>query len=58
MQSDYLVQGSWSNPEVIVLDQKGQPVDAKTLNSIRSKDLLKEQNKPTLRDAPQNNPSN
>jgi len=46
LQSDYLVQGSWENPEVIPLDQKGQPLDAKTLNTIRSKDLLKEQTKP------------
>jgi uncharacterized protein YhdP len=58
MQSDYLVQGSWNDPEVIVLDQKGQPVDTKALNSIRSKDLLIEQNRPPRRDIPQNNSSN
>ena len=52
MQSDYLVQGSWANPEVIPLDQKGQPLDAKTLNTIRSKDLLKEQDKPSLQNTP------
>ena len=46
LQSDYLVQGSWEDPEVIPLDQKGQPLDAKTLNTIRSKELLKEQTKP------------
>lgn len=46
LQSDYLVQGSWENPEVIPLDQKGQPIDPKTLDTIRSKDLLKEQTKP------------
>ena len=46
LQSDYLVQGSWEKPEVIPLDQKGQPIDDKTLNTIRSKDLLKEQSKP------------
>ena len=46
MQTDYLVQGSWTDPEVIPLDQKGQPIDEKTLNSIRSKGLLKEQTKP------------
>ncbi|SNX27965.1 TIGR02099 family protein [Polynucleobacter meluiroseus] len=46
MQSDYLIQGSWSNPEIIPLDQKGQPLDKKTLDSIRSKGLLKEQAKP------------
>jgi uncharacterized protein YhdP len=59
LQSDYLVQGSWDNPEVIPLDQKGQPIDAKTLDTIRSKELLKEQSKPTLNNSgSQNNPSN
>jgi uncharacterized protein (TIGR02099 family) len=48
LQSDYLVQGSWENPEVIPLDQKGQPIDPKTLDSIRKKELLKEQTKPSL----------
>ncbi|QKM61590.1 TIGR02099 family protein [Polynucleobacter arcticus] len=48
MQTDYLIQGSWENPEVIPLDQKGQPLDAKTLNTIRTKNLLKEQIKPNL----------
>jgi hypothetical protein len=48
MQTDYLVQGSWENPEVIPLDQKGQPLDAKTLETIRTKNLLKEQTKPNL----------
>ena len=48
MQTDYLVQGSWENPEVIPLDQKGQPLDAKTLDTIRTKNLLKEQTKPSL----------
>lgn len=52
LQSDYLVQGSWKSPEVIPLDQRGQPIDSKTLDTIRSKDLLKEQSRP----AP-NNPS-
>ena len=46
LQSDYLIQGSWDKPEVIPLNQKGQPIDAKTLDTIRSKDLLKEQIKP------------
>jgi uncharacterized protein (TIGR02099 family) len=46
LQSDYLIQGSWDDPEVIPLDQKGQPVDSNTLNTIRSKNLLIEQNKP------------
>ena len=48
LQSDYLVQGSWDNPEVIPLDQKGQPIDSKTIDSIRKKELLKEQTKPSL----------
>ena len=52
LQSDYLVQGSWDKPEVIPLDQKGQPIDAKTLNTIRSKDLLKEQAKPDTNSTP------
>ena len=46
LQSDYLVQGSWENPEIIPLDQKGQPIDPKIFNSIRSKELLKEQSRP------------
>ncbi|MBU3581731.1 TIGR02099 family protein [Polynucleobacter sp. AP-Capit-er-40B-B4] len=58
LQSDYLVQGSWDNPEVIPLDQKGQPIDAKTLDTIRSKDLLKEQSKPDNATGPQTNPNN
>ncbi|MBU3620266.1 TIGR02099 family protein [Polynucleobacter sp. CS-Odin-A6] len=48
MQTDYLIQGSWENPEVVPLDQKGQPLDAKTLETIRTKNLLKEQTKPSL----------
>ena len=47
MQTDYLIQGSWENPEVIPLDQKGQPLDAKTMETIRTKNLLKEQTKPS-----------
>ena len=59
LQSDYLVQGSWDNPEVIPLDQKGQPIDSKTLDTIRSKELLKEQSKPNSNSSgPQSNPSN
>jgi len=57
MQTDYLVQGSWSDPEVIPLDQKGQPIDPKTMDSIRSKALLKEQSKPNAPNvAPSSNP--
>ena len=52
LQSDYLVQGSWDKPEVIPLDQKGQPIDTKTLDSIRSKNLLKEQSKPNPNSTP------
>ena len=59
LQSDYLVQGSWDNPEVIPLDQKGQPIDSKTLDTIRSKELLIEQSKPSINGSgPQSNPSN
>ncbi|QWD61175.1 TIGR02099 family protein [Polynucleobacter sp. MWH-UH35A] len=58
LQSDYLVQGSWENPEVIPLDQKGQPIDTKTLDTIRSKELLKEQSKPNSTTGPQSNPTN
>ena len=43
-QADYLIQGSWKDPEIIPLDQKGQPIDPKLLEKIRSKALLKEQN--------------
>ncbi len=58
MQTDYLVQGSWTEPEIIPLDQKGQPIDAKTMESIRSKGLLKEQVKPSApNSAPNNTPS-
>jgi uncharacterized protein (TIGR02099 family) len=57
MQSDYLIQGSWTDPEVIPLDQKGQPLDAKTLETIRTKNLLKEQSKPNAPTAPSSNPS-
>ena len=52
LQSDYLIQGSWDDPEVIPLDQKGQPIDSNTLNTIRSKNLLIEQNKPGANGAP------
>jgi uncharacterized protein (TIGR02099 family) len=59
LQTDYLIQGSWDNPEVIPLDQKGQPLDAKTLETIRTKNLLKEQTKPSSpNSAPANPPIN
>lgn len=61
-QSDYLVQGSWEDPDVIPLDQKGQPIDPKTLDRIRSKELLREQNRPDYTSPPnsgvQANPNN
>jgi uncharacterized protein YhdP len=47
MQSDYLVQGSWTDPEIIPLNQQGQPLDPKVLDGIRTKGLLKEQPKPS-----------
>jgi uncharacterized protein YhdP len=47
MQSDYLVQGSWTDPEIIPLNQQGQPLDPKVLDGIRTKGLLKEQVKPS-----------
>lgn len=59
MQTDYLIQGSWENPEVIPLDQKGQPLDAKTMETIRTKNLLKEQAKPSApNSAPASPPEN
>ena len=59
LQTDYLIQGSWDNPEVIPLDQKGQPLDAKTLETIRTKNLLKEQTKPSSpNSAPASPPAN
>ena len=57
MQTDYLVQGSWTDPEIIPLDQKGQPIDQKTLNNIRSKGLLKEQTKPNAPNTQNSSPS-
>lgn len=53
LQSDYLVQGTWKDPQVIPLDQRGQPLDSKSMETIRSKNLLKEQSKP----APNNPPT-
>jgi uncharacterized protein YhdP len=47
MQSDYLVQGSWTDPEIIPLNQQGQPLDPNVLDGIRAKGLLKEQAKPS-----------
>jgi hypothetical protein len=47
MQSDYLIQGSWADPEIIPLNQQGKPLDPKVLDGIRTKGLLKEQTKPS-----------
>ncbi|MDP3620451.1 MAG: YhdP family protein [Polynucleobacter sp.] len=52
MQSDYLVQGSWADPEIIPLNQQGQPLDPKVLDSIRTKGLLREQTKPSAPNSP------
>jgi uncharacterized protein (TIGR02099 family) len=46
LQTDYLVQGSWDKPDVIPLDQNGQPIDPKVLETIRSRNLLREQKMP------------
>ena len=56
-QSDYLIQGSWTDPEIIPLDPKGQPLNPKTLDTIRSKELLREQSKPVPNNS-SNTPSN
>lgn len=40
LQSDYLIQGSWQNPEVIPLDQNGKPIDPEAIKNIRRKSLL------------------
>ena len=42
-QLDYLVQGTWANPQIIALDNKGKPLDEKQLKDIRDKSLLKQQ---------------
>jgi uncharacterized protein YhdP len=42
-QLDYLVQGTWANPQIIALDSKGKPLDEKQLKEIRDKSLLKQQ---------------
>jgi uncharacterized protein (TIGR02099 family) len=57
LQSDYLVQGSWDDPEVIPLDQRGQPIDSNTFNTIRSKNLLIEQTKPNTNGAASSTPT-
>jgi uncharacterized protein YhdP len=56
LQSDYLVQGSWDKPDVIALDQNGQPLDPKIIENIRSRNLLREQKMPSAPSTP-NTPS-
>lgn len=60
LQTDYLVQGSWDKPDVIPLDQNGKPLDPKVIETIRAKNLLREQKKPTAPTAtpPKTNPAN
>ena len=40
LQSDYLIQGSWQNPEIVPLDQNGNPIDPEALKTIRRKNML------------------
>jgi uncharacterized protein YhdP len=42
LQSDYLIQGNWQNPEIVPLDQNGNPIDPEALKTIRRKNLLNE----------------
>ena len=46
MQSDYLIQGSWKTPQIIPLNQQGQPLDPSVMDSIRKRDLLRQQQEP------------
>jgi len=52
LQTDYLVQGSWDKPDVIPLDQNGQPLDPKVLETIRSRNMLREQKMPPTQTKP------
>jgi uncharacterized protein YhdP len=45
-QLDYLVQGNWATPQIIALDNKGNPLDEKQLKEIRDKSLLRQQQSP------------
>ena len=42
LQSDYLIQGSWKNPEIIPLDQNGKPLSDEALKTIRQRNILNE----------------
>lgn len=52
LQSDYLVQGSWDKPDVVPLDQNGKPLDPKVIETIRSRNLLRQQKMPSIPSAP------
>ena len=52
LQADYLIQGSWTNPEIIPLDQNGKPLKPEIIDTIRRKSLLEDQKKPTTPVAP------
>ncbi len=58
LQTDYLVQGSWDKPDVIPLDQNGQPLDPKVLETIRSRNLLREQKMPPAATPTKTSPAN
>jgi len=52
MQSDYLIQGSWKAPQIIPLNQQGQPLDPSVMDSIRKRDLLRQQQEPAAAPLP------
>ena len=52
LQADYLIQGSWKDPEIIPLDQNGKPLKPEIIDTIRRKSLLEDQKKPTTPVAP------
>lgn len=52
MQTDYLIQGSWQTPEIIPLNQQGQPLDPSIMDSIRKRNLLREQQEPAAAPLP------
>jgi uncharacterized protein (TIGR02099 family) len=52
LQADYLIQGSWKDPEIIPLDQNGKPLKPEIIDTIRRKSLLEDQKKPSNQVAP------
>ncbi|MFZ4055484.1 MAG: YhdP family protein, partial [Polynucleobacter sp.] len=52
MESDYLIQGSWQTPQIIPLNQQGQPLDPSVMDSIRKRDLLRQQQEPAAAPLP------